>query len=73
MGPDTRVEAVAKGVIEDWAVLMLDDAAHTVPDEEAGDGQADEDTNDGHNCDPFLLGIPLLQPGLLYIALVHSA
>ena len=57
--PDVRVKS-SETVVQDNTVVMLDHGAHTIPNEEARNAQADQDPNDGKNRDPFLLGVLLL-------------
>ena len=42
-GPDVGVEAVAEVVFVDEAVVVVDYAAETIPDEETCDGESDEE------------------------------
>lgn len=52
---------------------MVDNTAHAVPDQETRNTEAKEDTKEGQDCDPFLLGIRLLQPRLLNLAFLDQS
>lgn len=52
---------------------MVNDAAKTVPDQETRDTQTNNDANDGQDRHPLLLGVLLLHPGLLNLALLDEA
>lgn len=52
---------------------MVGDGREAVPNQKAGDGQSDKDTDNGHDGDPFLFGIPLVKPRLLNVASLDPA
>lgn len=74
LGPHVGVEATTpKRLVKNRTVLVVDDVANAVPHQEARNGQPNQDAHHGHDTHPLLLGIPLVQPGLLNLALDHTS
>ena len=52
---------------------MNGDGADTVPDKNASNNYTEDETGNGDDGDPLLSGVLPVQPGLLNLALLHSA
>ena len=70
--PHLLIKPARPVLVEHHAVVVLDDAAQAVPDEEARDAEADEDAEHRQDRHPLLLGVLLLEPGLLDLALLDA-
>ena len=71
--PDILVQPTGEVVVENGAIFVVDDCAEAIVDQEAGDGKADEETNQGNDCDPFLTGIFVACPWFLDFAFLYSS
>ena len=60
--PDFVIEAIGEVVSVDWAVRVDDDGLQTIPDEEAGKADADEQADQRYNRHPLLTRIFCLGP-----------
>ena len=72
-GPDIRVQALREVIGHDRAVLVVYDRRESIIDQETCDTKSEQQSNKRNNGDPFLLGILLCQPWLLYLSLVYSS
>lgn len=68
--PHLAVQAIDEVVVEHWAVLVVDDVAQAVPDQNARDTEADDDANEGNDGSPLGLWILHFLPWLLNTALL---
>lgn len=73
LGPDVRVPAIRKVILKHGAVALVGHILKTIPDQETGKCKSNENTKAGNNVDPFLLGVFLVQPRLLKLALLDSS
>lgn len=59
LGPHIGVETTREIVIQDGAVLVVHDGRETIVNQEAGDGETSQQTQDGDDGHPLLLGVLL--------------
>lgn len=73
LGPDARVQAPRKVLVQDGAVGVIGHGRQAIVHEETDEADTEQHTNDGNDSDPFLLGILLFEPRLFDFGLVDSA
>lgn len=71
--PDVGVQTLTKVLIHNWTVLVLDDTSDAIPDEKARSNKAEENSEQGKNGNPFLLGAGFLEPWFLDLARFYSS